>query len=168
MACNTLVNIINENCENNSGGIFVAKVFDMADLVTYTHDDTTHEVTALTISASASSFEFRRNTSNFTSDSAIDLINGSTYQTATLNFIFSRREASKSKALRILSEGQRYLGIVIGDANGKYWYFPYAQVTAIGEGSGTARADGSKYSVSFVSEMDTLEYEVPMSIYSAL
>jgi hypothetical protein len=168
MACNNLVDLIQGTCENNSGGIFYAKIFDMDDVTTYTVDTASYSVSGLTLSTTASSFEFRRNTSNYTSEGAIDLVNGSTYQNATLNFIFHRREAAKSKAIKILAEGQRYLGVVIGDANGKYWYFPNAQVTAIGEGSGTARADGSKYSLTLVAELDALEYEVPLAIYTAL
>jgi hypothetical protein len=49
------------------------------------------------------------------------------------------------------------------DANGIYWYFPYLQVSATGEGSGTARADGSKYSVTLVAENEYLAYEVNMT-----
>jgi hypothetical protein len=36
------------------------------------------------------------------------------------------------------------------------------QVSATGEGSGTARADGSKYSVTLVAENEYLAYEVDM------
>jgi hypothetical protein len=168
MACNTLDNLIQGTCENNSGGIFYAKIFDMDDVSTYTVNTASYSVSGLTLSSTASTFEFRRNTSNYTSEGQIDLTNGSTFQLGTINFVFHRREAAKSKAIKILAEGQRYLGVVIGDANGKYWYFPYAQVTTIGEGSGTARADGSKYSVTLVAEMDALEYEVPLAIYSSL
>jgi hypothetical protein len=168
MACNTLDNLIQGTCENNSGGIFYAKIFDMDDVTGFTYDENTWEVTGLTLSSTASNFEFRRNTSNYTSEAAIDLVNGSSYQNATINFIFHRREAAKSKAIKIIAEGQRYLGVVIGDANGKYWYFPNAQVTAIGEGSGTARADGSKYSVTLIAELTEIENEVPEAIYSTL
>jgi hypothetical protein len=58
--------------------------------------------------------------------------------------MFHRREASKSKAIKILGEGQRDLALVVGDANGKYWYFSNAQLTAVAEGSGQAKADGSQ------------------------
>jgi hypothetical protein len=44
--------------------------------------------------------------------------------------------------------------------NGKYWYFPFLQLSAVGEGSGTTRADGSKYSVTLLGEMDQLSYEI--------
>jgi hypothetical protein len=109
-------------------------------------------------------FEFRRNTGMYTEEAAIDLVNGSSFYTQTITLIFHRREAAKSKAIKILGEGQRDLALVVGDANGKYWYFPYAQLTAVTEGSGTAKADGSKYSVTFVSEAEQLAYEVDATI----
>lgn len=168
MACNSLIDLTQGTCENNSGGIFTAYIFDMNDVTTYTYDSSAWEVTGLTLSTTASVFEFRRNTSNYTEDSAIDLVNGSSYVNATLNFIFHRREAAKSRAINILGEGQRYLGVVIGDANGKFWYFPNAQVSATGEGSGTARADNSKYSVTMIAEMNNLAYEVPSAIAASL
>jgi hypothetical protein len=42
----------------------------------------------------------------------------------------------------------------------KYWYFEDLQLTATGEGSGTARADGSKYSVTLLAESEHLAYEI--------
>jgi hypothetical protein len=96
----------------------------------------------------------------YTEEAAIDLVNGSSFYTQTVTLIFHRREAAKSKAIKVLGEGQRDLALVVGDANGKYWYFPKAQLTAVTEGSGTAKADGSKYSVTFVAENEQLAYEV--------
>ena len=113
-----------------------------------------------TLSAQFVPFEFRRNTGMFTEEAAIDLVNGSSYYTQTVTLIFHRREAAKSKAIKILGEGQRDLALVVGDANGKYWYFPNAQLTAVTEGSGTSKADGSKYSVTFVAEAENLAMEV--------
>lgn len=167
MACNTLIDLL-KSCDNNSGGIYTAKIFDMDDVTDYTYDPATWEVTGLTLSTTASVFEFKRNTSNYTEELANDLINGSGFVTGTINLVFHRREAAKSKAIKILGDGQRYLGVVVGDANGKFWYFPYAQLTASGEGSGTARADGSKYTVTLVAENDFFAYEVPSAIETTL
>jgi hypothetical protein len=87
---------------------------------------------------------------------------GSSYVTQTINLMFHRREAAKSRAIKILGAGQQYLAAIILDANGLYWYFPYLQVSATGEGSGVSRADGSKYSVTLVAENEYLAYEVNM------
>jgi hypothetical protein len=82
--------------------------------------------------------------------------------------MFHRRDQEKSRAIKVLGSGQQYLTAVIGDANGKYWYFPYLQVSAYGEGSGTTRADGSKYSLTLVAENETLAYEVDADIIASL
>jgi hypothetical protein len=105
-------------------------------------------------------FEIRRNTGSYTEDAAIDLVNGSSYVTATINLMFHRRDQDKSQAIKILGAGQQYLNAIVKDMNGKYWYFPFLQLSAVGEGSGTTRADGSKYSVTLIAENDFLAYEI--------
>ena len=87
-------------------------------------------------------------------------MNGSSFVTQTINLVFHRREAAKSRAIKILGSGQQYLAAIILDANGLYWYFPYLQVSATAEGSGTARADGSKYAVTLLAENEYLAYEI--------
>jgi hypothetical protein len=141
---------------------------DSIDVVTTNTTYPDYEVTAITLSPAApatqfTSFFIRRNTSNYTEETAADLINGSTFVTQTINLVFHRREMAKSNALKILGSGQQYLSAVVLDANGKYWYFPFMQLTATGEGSGTARADGSKYTVTTVSENEQLAMEVNLT-----
>lgn len=165
MACASITNIP-KNCDNNIGGIVTAYLFDMDDILSITEDTTTTwSVTAISLTAStAKSFIFKKNTSNYDVKSNIDLINGSTFWTATVNLVFHRREASKSKSINILAAGQRYLGAVLQDNNSNFWYVPNLQLTAEEGGSGTARADGSNYKLTFTSE---LSYE-PLEISSAL
>lgn len=167
MACTTLENIL-KSCENNSGGIYTAYVFDMEDIDTITESDVTWSVTALTLLTAALSFSFKRNTSNYTDEAAIDLIVGSTFYNKTINLVFNRREAAKSRAVKILGEGQRYLSLVIGDANGKFWYFDYMQLSAVAGGSGTARADGSNYNITLIGQGDNLAKEVSSAIAASL
>lgn len=167
MACNTLTSIT-RGCDNNSGGIFTAYVFPIDDISNFTEDTSTWNVTALDLTTPAVNIEFTRNTSNYTEEGALDLINGSSFVNATINLVLTRREAAKSKAIKIMGEGQRYLGVVVGDANGKYWYFPYAQVSAYGDGSGTAKADGSKYSLTLTAQNDFLAKEVSPAIAASL
>jgi hypothetical protein len=167
MACTTLT-AITKGCDNNIGGITAIYINDMDNITSTTEDTATWMIDAQTVSTPYESFEFRRNTGNFTEDSAIDLANGSSFVTGTITLMFHRREASKSKAIKILGEGQRDLAVIIKDANGKYWYFPFAQLTATAEGSGTAKADGSKYSVTFVAENEFLAKEVDSAIIAGL
>ena len=168
MACTTLEDII-RGCDNNIGGVTAIYVNDMDNITSTTEDTATWEVTAQTVSARYQTFQFRRNVANFTEEASIDLDgNGSSYYTATINVMLDRRDADKSRALKILGEGQRDLAIIVLDANGKYWYFPYSQLSTVGEGSGTAKADGSKYAVAFRSEAEFLAKEVDSTIIPAL
>jgi hypothetical protein len=167
MSCTTLT-AITKGCDNNIGGITAIYINDMENVSAPTVDLTNYMIDAQTASPSYETFEFRRNTGNFTEETSVDFANGSTFVTATITLMFHRREASKSKAIKILSEGQRDLAIIVKDANGKYWYFPYAQLSATAEGSGTAKADGSKYSVTFIAENENLAYEVDPAIIGGL
>jgi hypothetical protein len=169
MACQALETIL-KSCLNNSGGIYGIWINQQDEILSITPTDPSAgagwSITGITLQAAPVLFEnfyVRRNTSNYTEDSTIDLVNGSSFVTQTINLMFHRREAAKSRAIKILGSGQQYLTAIILDANGLYWYFPYLQVSATGEGSGTARADGSKYSVTLVAENEYLAYEVNMS-----
>ncbi len=165
--CTTLENIL-KSCGNNNGGIYTAYVFDMEDIVTITESEATWNITALTLSEAALALSFKRNTSNYLDEPAIDLIVGSSFNNKTINLVFNKREAAKSRALKIMGEGQRYLSFVIGDANGKFWYFDYMQLSAGAGGSGTARADGSNYNVTFVGQGDSYAKEVSAAIAASI
>ncbi len=47
--------------------------------------------------------------------------------------MFHRRDQDKSQAIKILGAGQQYLNAIVKDMNGKYWYFPFLQLSAVGE-----------------------------------
>jgi len=166
--CQALEAIL-KSCDNNTGGIYGIWINQQDEIASITPTDPSAgigwSITGITL-AGTTLFEnlyIRRNTSNFTEDAAIDLINGSSFVTATINLMFQRREAAKSRSIKILGSGQQYLTAVVLDANGLYWYFPYMQLTGVAEGSGTARADGSKYNVTLLSENEYLAYEVNMT-----
>lgn len=159
MACNTLNNIT-KSCDNNQGGIYVAYVNDTDNITTFTTNGASHSVTGLTSSTDFVTFDFVRNVGSVVADPKIDLINGSTYFEVTVTFVFHRREAAKSRALTVLGEGQRYLDIIVKDANGLYSYIDHAQLSGGTEETGTAKADGSKYNVTFIAQMDNRPYFV--------
>jgi hypothetical protein len=169
MACATLEEIL-KDCLNNSGGIYTLLINQQDNITGITTDETSTnwEVTAITHTAPYVPLEFKRNTGSFTEDGTIDLVNGSSYVTQTINLMFHRRDQEKSRAIKVLGAGQQYLNAVVGDANGKFWYFPFLQVSAYGEGSGVARADGSKYSLTLLAENETLAYEVDPTIIAGL
>ena len=172
--CAALEGIL-KSCDNNTGGIYGIWITPQDNITAITPVDPSAvagwEITGITLANPLTLFEnyyIRRNTSSFTEEAAIDLINGSSFVTATISLMFQRREADKSRAIKILGSGQQYLTAVVLDANGIYWYFPYLQVTGVAEGSGTARADGSKYAVTLVGENEYLAYTIDPAIIPAL
>jgi hypothetical protein len=162
MSCSTALQTIPTSCDPNSGGILNIWLNNQDNITVATvgtpPDD--WKIATLTVSSNYIAFDVRRNTANYTEDTAVDLVNGSTFVTQTINLMFHRRDKTKSEAINVLGAGQQYLSAIIRDANDVYWYFDYLQLTATGEGSGTARADGSKYSVTLVAESEHLCYEV--------
>ena len=174
-ACQALEAII-KSCDNNTGGIYGIWITPQDNIASITPVDPSAvagwEITGITLAPPGTTlfenYYIRRNTSSFTEEAAIDLINGSSFVTATINLMFQRREADKSRSIKILGSGQQYLAAIVLDANGIYWYFPYLQVTGVAEGSGTARADGSKYAVTLLSENEYLAYTIDPTIIPAL
>ena len=171
MACEALETIV-KSCDNNSGGIEKIWINQQDNIASIDLDDTnTWTIDAITLAGGApdyTPFEIRRNTGSYVEDAAIDLVNGSSYVTATISLMFHRRDQDKSQAIKILGAGQQYLNAIVKDMNGKYWYFPFLQLSAVGEGSGTTRADGSKYSVTLVAENDFLAYEIEEAAVNAV
>lgn len=169
MSCTTLENIL-IGCSNNQGGVVSAYLFDMSDINIITESTTTWSVTVLTLlgHSPALALEFKKNTASYTDEEKIDLTNGSTYWEKSVNFLFHRREAEKSKAIKVLGEGQRYLGIVIGDANGLFWLFKNLQVSAVVGGSGKVRGDGSNYDITLVGQDEFSALTVSSGIAAAL
>ena len=173
--CQALEGIL-KSCDSNTGGIYGIWITPQDNIASISPVDPSAvsgwEVTGITLAPPGTTlfenYYIRRNTSSFTEEAAIDLINGSSFVTATINLMFQRREADKSRSIKILGSGQQYLAAIVLDANGIYWYFPYLQVTGVAEGSGTARADGSKYAVTLLSENEYLAYTIDPTIIPAL
>jgi len=154
MACTALTSIA-KSCDNTIGGIKQVWLWDMEqkDTTLSVQDQANWTWTEYVIDDVPDSYEFIRNSSNFIEEGAIDLTAGSSFVRATLTLVFTRREASKSKAIKILGEGQRYLGGLVLDSNGIYWIFEELQLSNVADGSGTAKADGSKYTVTLLGEV---------------
>ena len=115
-----------------------------------------------------SKFSFSRNVGNFTTEETRDLLVGSNVVKSTLTIVLNRREGSKSRAISILGEGQRYLSIIVKAANGTYTHFKDMQLMSSAEDSGTAKTDGSKYTLTFSNEEENYPYFVTPAIVPAL
>ena len=159
MSCEALISI-EKPCDSNTGGIRTVWICQQENVTAATVAAGAWTVSTLTLTANANVYAINRNTGNYTEETAQDLLSGSTVVTQTITLMFNRRDKDKSEAIHVLGSGQQYLAVFVLDANGKYWYFENVQLTATGEGSGTARADGSKYSITLLAESDHLAYEV--------
>ena len=159
MSCEALISI-EKPCDSNTGGIRTVWICQQENVTAATVSANEWTVSTLTLTANANVYAINRNTGNYTEETAQDLLSGSTVVTQTITLMFNRRDKDKSEAIHVLGSGQQYLAVFVLDANGKYWYFENVQLTATGEGSGTARQDGSKYSVTLLAESDHLCYEV--------
>ena len=159
MSCEALQSIA-KTCDNNTGGIRTVWICQQENVTAAAVSEGAWTVSTLTLTDNANVYAINRNTGNYTEETAQDLLNGSTLVTQTITLMFNRRDKEKSEAIHVLGSGQQYLAVFVLDANGKYWYFENVQLTATGEGSGTARADGSKYSITLLAEADHLAYEV--------
>lgn len=167
MSCTTLTSIT-KACSNNNGGIFAVYINDTDNVTLVTASASTHTITAITATPDYTAFEFNRNVGSVSINPVVDLINGSTFYEATVTLTFARREAAKSRALQILAEGQRFLDMIVLDANGLYWYVDHAQLNGGAETTGVTRADGSKYEVTFIAQMNNRPYQVDSAIVPAL
>lgn len=171
MACNTALTSILKTCDNNTGG--VTKFYIAPTEFVSGTTVSAGTVTAISMSGSSKfvEFQFNKNTANYVEEAAISLENGSTFFTTTITLSIPRREVAKRNSLQLIAAGQRDLKIIMKDGNGLYWLAGYANsanLTGLGEGSGTAKGDGSKYSLTFIAEEPELMYEVNSSIIAAL
>lgn len=164
MSCESLESIV-KSCLPNSGGIRQCWVntMDQIDISTFVQNGVTQEITAGELIAGGDAYvelEFNRNVSSYTEEAAIDLINGSSFINQTITLVFHRRQKEKSKKINFLGAGQQYLTAIVKDTNDLYWFFSDLQLTTITEGSGVARADGSKYQITLAGESLELAMEI--------
>lgn len=146
-------------CDENNGGLGGETgriyIFDWADIVTIEKDETTHYITKLDIGAAPKYFELVDDSGNYTDEMTSEPVNQSVQWTQTLNVQRNIRNAVNSLYFRQLTKGLRYLGIVIVDNNGEIQLMEKAKITAITDGSGTVRTDGSKYLATFTATNNT-------------
>lgn len=164
MACNTSLQAILKDCSNNIGG--VAKIYLAPSEFISATTVTTGTVVSVDFVDDLPQFvefQFNKNSANYVEEAAISLENGSTFYTTTLTITIPRREVAKRNKIALVASGQRNLSIIILDNNGLYWwmgYANYANLTGLGEGSGTVKGDGSKYTLTFLAEEPELMFEV--------
>lgn len=150
---------INRDCGNALGGINQRIYINSSDNVEYEGATITeHEITSLDILSGSNGFEvieFRKNLATLSEDytSAPD---GAVMFTQTLMIPIHGRDAAKSEKISIIAAGQREVDIIIPSNEGGYVYLRQATLTTVADGTGAAKSDGSKYTLTFTAESEEL------------
>lgn len=169
MACNTIIEIAQGNCLNNNGGVYQIYGIAQESITGMTVDATAHTVTSIATDGTLfQKFYVDRNIASLTSTPVPNFDGGNTTYDTMISAIFKRRQASTSRALQVLGEGQRYIGFLIQTANEDWNYVPYARLNGGDETTNVQKKDGSLYNVEFMAELDNRPYFVPLSAVTAV
>lgn len=167
--CEKLGSILRD-CSNALGGID-QRIY-MADSSDVDFDSATvsaHTITTLSMISGATfeTIEFRKNLATLTEEYANNP-DGAVMFSQTLVIPIHGRDAAKSNKISVMAAGQRELDIMIPQNGGGYVYLRHAVLSAVGDGTGAAKADGAKYTLTFTAESEVLAYFVDEDIISAL
>lgn len=171
--CNALNGNILKSCEGNTGGVQKIYIADYSNVTAITEAGTPKEVTALTLTTGTQFYEFEvnRNTSSIEETANINIENGTTFFTQTINLMLKRRDADKRDAIEKLTAGQKKLRVIVLDSNGNYWLAGQgegAYVTEITGGSGIAKGDSNGYDVVISAEEQVQMITVDPAIIPAV
>lgn len=136
-----------------SGTMFTQDAKASTDNISGASTGYTYTVTALTETTGWKKFGFRKNTGSMTSTATIDDANGVCYVTTELNLVFTKMDTPKRVELVSLMLDD--VCVIVEDCNGVFYALgveePVRMTAGTGE-TGTAKADGNKYSVTLTDE----------------
>ncbi|CAB5187342.1 hypothetical protein UFOVP163_34 [uncultured Caudovirales phage] len=185
MAC-ILSKGIKLDCSNNTGGVEAIWITAIDDIATLTVNEVDGApasgdgtVTALTMDASKSflKFETLRNSISFEQPSSINLENGSTFYTHTIQFQIPKQDVTKRNKIYQLAAGQQKVLVIVKDMNGQYWLSGVQsdgstavalQVSVANAMSGKAKGDMNGYDVTLTAELNSLAFSVSSTIATAV
>jgi hypothetical protein len=169
MACVSFSGGIAKDCDNNIGGLTKLYLTDFDNIVGYTQSGGTVSVIQMASASFFYEFEFNRNSATFTEDLVKSVEAGSALFEQTVTVTIPRRDVSKRNTLALLT--QRDLACIIKDSNGLFWYPGAVEGLYLSEStstSGTAKADGSNYTLTLKGFEQDRAYGVASGIVSAL
>lgn len=157
-----LKGISSELCEGNVGGIKTAYIALKSD-VSIKADKTTSTATITTEGNTAKfyQYDFRKNTSTFTSTLNADADNATQYWTTEAVLQFKKTEAAKRSSVMALCQND--VVVVIEDNNGVHWVLGAdnaVTATAGNQTMGTNRSDSNHYEITLTDESNELPFEV--------
>lgn len=167
--CLQVLSGLAKDCGPNKGGIKTIYIANYDDISAVTLGDDT--ITAITMANSAKfkQYHFRPETGSMTSTLTVDQKTGSNFVTTDISLVFTKMDTTKRIEIAALSLGD--LAVIVEDENGVFWYVGKDRAVMASAGSantGTARADGSNYSITLQSVEDTYPYEVSASVIEGL
>lgn len=166
-----LLESIERDCSNALGGINQRIYLNDSKNVEF--DAATvadHIITTIALGATAPGFEvveFRKNLATLSEDYANNP-DGAVMFEQTLVLPIHGRDAAKSKKISVMAAGQRELDIIIPQNDGGYVYLRQATLTTVADGTGAAKGDGSKYTLTFTAQSEELAYFVDSDLIESL
>ena len=166
MACNSYtLSALLMDCARSKGGIKNVYLANYEDVVSVKNGETGEDdkITTITMKEGAKfkRFYFRPNTSSHSDALTRDDANGVNYVTSTVSLVFTRQDTNKRIAMTALCVND--LAVIVEDANGFVTYLtkdaPAVATEAAGD-TGTAAADGNKYTITLSADNETFPYEV--------
>lgn len=146
MPCSITLNGLAYDCTPSVGGIKEVYLHEGFDAAMFTVSGGV--VTAITASTGWKKYEFRRGSGSMTSTYTIDEANGVNYCETDLNLVFAKQDTAKRIEIAALAVGQ--VQAVVVDCNNEYHVLGINEgvvASAAGAETGTARADGNKYTL---------------------
>lgn len=163
MACAQTLKGIVTDCLNSVGGIKAVYIANYDDVTGVT--DSEGVITAVTLASSTATpfikYEFRKETGSMTSTLNVDEKVGLNYVSTELSLVFTRMETAKRIEMAALAVGQ--LVVIVLDSNGVYWYLgedDYVSATTGTASTGTAKTDGSSYTITLGCESKSFPKEI--------
>ena len=166
MPCTQTLSGLAKDCSGNIGGIkavYIANFDDVASVAV--SDGKVSGITMVTpAQGSAPKFKkynFKPATGSMSSTLNKDLQAGTNYVSTDLVLQFNRMETTKRVEMTALAQGE--LMVIVKDANDVYWLLGRTEpvMASAGEGqTGTARADGNRYTLTLQDNGETFPYEI--------
>lgn len=162
---------IERDCSNALGGIN-QKIYinDSANVDYDVATITDGEITALALTTLGTEFEvieFRKNLATLNEDYANNP-DGAVMFEQTLVIPIHGRDAAKSNKISVMAAGQRELDIIVPQNDGGYVYLRQATLTTVADGTGAAKADGSKYTLTFTAQAENMAYFIDEALITTL
>lgn len=147
----TLGGIANKIWINDSENVdWVSKTFDSSE---------SHIINSLSLNGTAPIYfemiEFRRNLATLNEDYPYNE-DGAVVFEQTLTLPIHGRDAAKSRKISVIAAGHRLVDIIVPQNDGGYVYLREAVLNNVTDGTGATKADGSKYTLTFTSQTETL------------